>query len=185
VTLLPNGDFDKMESFMPSTKLNAPIDMEVGPDGKIYILEYGNGWFQKNIDAAISRIDYNPGELNKAPKAPAPPSAPGGPSAPAVDSAEFGHKEGAPADTAALAGKKLLETLDCKACHKEMEKSVGPAYKDVAAKYSKDKQADVDHLVNKIINGGSGVWGETAMPAHPGISKEDAKKLVDYIFSVK
>ena len=67
VTLLPNGDFDKMEPFMPSTKFNAPIDMEVGPDGKIYMLEYGNGWFEKNPDAALSRIDYNAGELKKAP----------------------------------------------------------------------------------------------------------------------
>jgi cytochrome c551/c552 len=66
-----------------------------------------------------------------------------------------------------------------------MEKSVGPSYKDVAAKYSKDKKKDVDHLVNKIINGGSGVWGETAMPAHPALTRPDAKKLVDYILSVK
>lgn len=181
VTLLPNGDFDKMEPFMPSTKLNAPIDMEVGPDGKIYILEYGNGWFQKNPEAALSRIDYNPGELKSSPQPPAPPKAPTAP----VDSASFGHKQGSPGDTSALAGKHLLETLDCKACHKEMEKSVGPAYKDVAQKYSKNKKADVDHLVNKIISGGSGVWGETAMPAHPALNKTDAKKLVDYILSVK
>ena len=42
-----NGDFDKMESFMGSTKFNSIIDMEVGPDGKLYLLEYGNGWFAK------------------------------------------------------------------------------------------------------------------------------------------
>jgi len=66
VTLQPNGNFDKMEPFMPSTKFNNLIDMEVGPDGKLYLLEYGSGWFSKNPDAALSRIDYNAG--NRAPK---------------------------------------------------------------------------------------------------------------------
>ena len=60
VTLLPNGDFDKMEPF-GNLKLNSLIDMEVGPDGKLYLLEYGNGWFSKNPDAGIARIDFNPG----------------------------------------------------------------------------------------------------------------------------
>jgi glucose/arabinose dehydrogenase/cytochrome c551/c552 len=180
VTLLPNGDFDKMEPFMPSTKFNQAIDMEVGPDGKIYVLEYGSGWFAKNPEAAISRLDYNAGELKSAPTPPAPPKAPE-----PVDSAKFGHQQGTTIDSNALAGKKLMESLDCKACHKEAEKSVGPAYKDVAGRYSKNKAADVDHLVNKIINGGSGVWGETAMPAHPALTKADAKKLVEYVLSLK
>ncbi len=43
VTMLPNGDFDKMEPFFPSLKVNSLIDMEVGPDGKLYLLEYGTG----------------------------------------------------------------------------------------------------------------------------------------------
>lgn len=61
VTMQPNGDFDKMESFMPETELNAPIDMEVGPDGRIYILEYGSGWFAENDDSGLLRIDFNAG----------------------------------------------------------------------------------------------------------------------------
>lgn len=65
VTLKKNGDYDKMEAFMPSTKFNSIIDMEMGPDGRIYILEYGNGWFAKNPDASLSRIDFNGG--NRAP----------------------------------------------------------------------------------------------------------------------
>ncbi|MEJ7676390.1 MAG: hypothetical protein WKG06_00615 [Segetibacter sp.] len=63
VTMLPNGDFDKMEPFMEHTKLNNCIDMEVGTDGKLYLLEYGSGWFSKNPDAGLSRIDYNPGNI--------------------------------------------------------------------------------------------------------------------------
>ena len=58
VTLTPEGDFYKMEPFMEHTKLAAPVDMEMGPDGKLYILEYGLGWFSKNKDSGLSRIDY-------------------------------------------------------------------------------------------------------------------------------
>ena len=59
VTLTDDGDFYKVEPFMEHTKLDAPMDMELGPDGKLYLLEYGKGWFVKNPDAALSRIDYN------------------------------------------------------------------------------------------------------------------------------
>lgn len=58
VTMAPNGDYVSMEPFMANIPLAAPIDMEQGPDGKLYILEYGKGWFAKNPDAALSRIDY-------------------------------------------------------------------------------------------------------------------------------
>ena len=58
VSMEPNGDFYKMEPFMEHTKLAAPVDMELGPDGHLYILEYGLGWFSKNKDSGLSRIDY-------------------------------------------------------------------------------------------------------------------------------
>jgi len=61
VTMKPNGDFDNMEPFMLNTKFNNPSDMELGPDGRLYVLEYGSGWFQKNADAGLVRIDYNSG----------------------------------------------------------------------------------------------------------------------------
>jgi glucose/arabinose dehydrogenase/cytochrome c551/c552 len=61
VTMRPNGDFDNMEPFMLHTKFNNPSDMEVGPDGRLYVLEYGSGWFAKNDDAGLARIDYNSG----------------------------------------------------------------------------------------------------------------------------
>jgi len=58
VTLRPNGDFYKMEPFMDSTKFASPIDVELGPDGRLYLLEYGTGWFSKNKDAGLVRIDF-------------------------------------------------------------------------------------------------------------------------------
>ena len=298
ITMNPEGDFDKMEPFIASTQLNSPIDVEVGPDGKLYILEYGSGWFSKNPDAGISRIDYNSG--NRAPKvkeitvnktsgslplavevktdASDPESKDliyrwnlggeiketktpsiahtfttagnkvifvevvdeekkstksasvnvyAGNEAPSVQINVKGNKtfyfpnipvsysvttsdkedkqtidsnlvistdyqegfdraetpQGHVVMTEAMTGKSIVSGLDCKACHTVELKSVGPAFKDVAAKYAKDPTA-VSHLVNKIIKGGSGVWGEVSMPGHPDLKIEDAKLIVTYIKSL-
>lgn len=63
VSLFENGDYNKMEPFFPDIKVNALIDMEVGPDGKLYLLEYGSGWFSKNEDSGLARIDFNAGNM--------------------------------------------------------------------------------------------------------------------------
>jgi len=78
----------------------------------------------------------------------------------------------------------LAQSHGCLACHSVNNKIVGPAYKDVAKKYHGKKGAQAE-LVNKIIKGGSGVWGPIPMPAHPNLSKADAKKLVDWILALK
>jgi cytochrome c len=80
-------------------------------------------------------------------------------------------------------GKKLIDQNDCKSCHIIDRKSIGPTYKDVAAKYKDDAKA-VDYLVKKVIQGGTGVWGEVAMAAHPQLSVSDASEMVNYILSL-
>ncbi|HBV16815.1 c-type cytochrome [Chryseobacterium carnipullorum] len=81
-----------------------------------------------------------------------------------------------------LSGDQIIETLDCSGCHAVNERMIGPSYKEIAEKYS-DK--DIEMLASKIIEGGSGVWGGVPMAAHPQVSKEDAKKMVEYILSQK
>lgn len=301
VTMLPNGDFDKMEPFMENTRFNNMIDMELGPDGKLYFIEYGSGWFSKNPDAGLGRIDYNGG--NRAPKVGAvkldktsgklpltvtatveaadpekdkmnyrwdlgngvtketteptiqhtyekpgdytisvevsdaakasgkstPVSLYAGNEAPEVKIALKGNQQfyfpGMPVqyevlvsdndDTAAasnlanlfvsadyvegfdkaganmghqvvsdiIIGKSLVQSLDCKSCHKEAEKSIGPSYVDVAKKYTGRADA-AGYLTGKILKGGAGVWGEVAMPAHPDLKAEDARKIVNWIRSL-
>ena len=53
VTLSHKGDLDHIEPFMEHTKLNSPIDVEMGPDGRLYTLEYGTGWFLKTQTPAF------------------------------------------------------------------------------------------------------------------------------------
>jgi cytochrome c len=81
-------------------------------------------------------------------------------------------------------GAKLMTASDCFTCHKIDSKVIGPAYKDVAAKYQ-PTEANIDTLVNKIINGGSGHWGTTPMAGHPLLKPDSAKLMVKYILSLK
>jgi cytochrome c len=300
VTMLPNGDFDKFEPFAPGVKMNSVIDMEVGPDGRLYLLEYGTGWFTKNPDAGLARIDYIAG--NRAPVVSAlsvdktsgllpftvkatvaardPEKGPmnytwdlgngtkqntavpeltytyttsgdytitveakddqgataksegvavyAGNEEPKVsielnsgnksfylpgtpvhytvnvkdnDTAKIdpanvyvsvdyiegydkaavstGHQQG----QAAVSGKLLTQTLDCKSCHKEADKSIGPAFVLVAQKYQADPKA-AGYLAQKIVKGGSGVWGDVAMSAHPNLSQDDVNQIVTWILSL-
>ena len=297
VTMLPNGDFDKMIPFMENTKFNSPIDMEMGPDGRLYVLEYGTGWFSKNPDAGIVRIDYLAGnrppkltaltvdktsgalpftfsasieatdpekdDLNyvwivggerietKEPKLThtinkagdyaisvevvddekafsksnvvdvyagnAQPQIgisiggnqsfyfPGKPIIYKVNIDDSGDSVnlknlfvssdyirfdraqqammGHQMVSAIIAGQNLMAASDCKTCHKVEEKSIGPAFADVAQKYNARPDATT-YLAEKIIKGGSGVWGETAMAAHPNLKEADAIQIVQYVLSL-
>ena len=95
------------------------------------------------------------------------------------------NKDGAPAGGAGSAqetGRRLIEGSDCLACHQLNRKSIGPAYVDVARKYKDSTVAA--RLVRKIREGGSGVWGNVAMPAHPALTDEQASAMVAYIMSL-
>ncbi len=84
----------------------------------------------------------------------------------------------------AMADEALAKAKNCMACHATDKKLVGPAYKDVAAKYKGDAKA-VDMLAAKIIKGGSGVWGPVPMPANAQVNEADAKKLATWVLSIK
>ncbi len=311
VNLDADGNYVSMERLMPSYKFSNPMDMEFGPDGDLYMLEYGSGWFTQNDDARLVRIEYNAG--NRKPVVQIATSKRGGaipfkarlsskgtkdadndalkyswkvtspagatlktftepnptvtfdkagiykatltvtdakggstsrsleimagneepvltfetknsnqtfffpnqpleyevkvsdkedgslangkikPEAVAVNidylpegydlvTIAQGHRS---ADAAAgvVKGLSLIESSDCKACHSIEKKSVGPAYKQVALKYKNDSGA-AGRLAKKIISGGSGVWGEVAMSAHPQFSQADAMEMVKYVLSL-
>ncbi|MDE2416551.1 MAG: c-type cytochrome [Burkholderiales bacterium] len=84
----------------------------------------------------------------------------------------------------AFADLALATSKNCMACHAIDKKLVGPAYKDVAAKYKGDKAA-ADRLAAKVMKGGGGVWGQVPMPANPQVNEAEAKKLVAWVLSQK
>ncbi|MDB5088772.1 MAG: c-type cytochrome [Mucilaginibacter sp.] len=80
-------------------------------------------------------------------------------------------------------GKALVSKSDCLACHKIDSKLVGPAYLAIAEKYPQD-QNTVNMLSQKVISGGSGVWGPVPMAPHPVITLAEANKMVKYILTL-
>ena len=98
----------------------------------------------------------------------------------------------APAATSSAADDKAIDLIagsDCTTCHRlhqaESGSSIGPAYDQVASKYSPAADTTVDRLVKKVIAGGSGIWGTTPMTPHPQLKPDDVKTMVTYILSLK
>lgn len=84
----------------------------------------------------------------------------------------------------AKAAEAVAQKSGCLACHSVANKIIGPAYKDVAAKYKGDKGAEAK-LIAKVKAGGSGVWGPIPMPANsPQVKDEDIKTVVQWILSL-
>lgn len=300
VTLFKDGTFNKMEPFASDIKVNSLIDMEMGPNGRVYLLEYGSGWYQQNKDSGLGYIEYNGGnrppvvtnfmvdktsgqlpltinakieavdrendpmgyvwdfgngttketdlpevsytysdagdyivsvevsdDKNQIAKSGILPivagntrpevaidlsggnssfftkgvpikykvtvtDADGG----AIDASnlfvsvdymsgmdEAKKSQGHQQVSAAVMGKALTQAMDCKACHKEIGASIGPDYKTIAEKYKTNPKA-MAYLQTKIAEGGTGVWGEVMMPAHPNITKEETRQITLYIQSL-
>jgi cytochrome c len=309
VSLDDNGNYKSMERFLPEQNFSSAIDMDFGPEGDLYVLEYGSAWFKGNENAQLVRIEYNSGNrkpvvevlaskkngalpfktqllstgtkdydgdvliyewkivgggqtkilreanptltLTKAGTYKAsltvidaqgakasksldlkagnePPAVmidlakanrtfyfPGtrlsyavkvqdkedgslqsGRITPAqvafsVDYLPLGYDQidaaathrGADMKAFTSTGQILLAKNDCKSCHLPNKRSVGPSYLEVAKKY-KGKASSVENLAQKVIKGGSGVWGDHAMSAHPQLSITDSRAIVEYILSV-
>ncbi|QDF98883.1 cytochrome C' [Azoarcus sp. DD4] len=84
----------------------------------------------------------------------------------------------------AFASADLAKAKNCLACHAVDKKLVGPAYKEVAAKYAGQKDAAA-MLATKVQKGGVGTWGQVPMPPNPQVNADEAKKLVDWILTQK
>ncbi len=310
VTMDANGDYQSMERVLPDMNFSSAIDMEFGPSGDMYVLEYGSSWFKGNENSKLVRIEYNAGnrkpavaiaanktsgalplavafnsdgtadadaydagkltykwtvsDAKKAIIANLTGKSPvytftkagdytvtltitdskgaknaqklnitAGNSAPELDIAleaanqtfyfskspiaykinvkdkedggnikpdevavtfdyipqgfdpiEMASKHKSADDMASYSvGRNLIESSDCKSCHQYSTTSIGPSYKAVAEKY-KYTPENLSYLVKKIKEGGSGVWGEHGMAAHPDLSEVNAKRMADYIFSL-
>lgn len=82
------------------------------------------------------------------------------------------------------ANEALARKNDCFGCHSVANKLVGPAYKEVAAKYAGQEGA-LEQVQTSIRLGSTGKWGEIPMPPHPQLSQSDLKKLSTWILGVK
>jgi cytochrome c len=98
----------------------------------------------------------------------------------------YNRDKPAPAPSAdSLAGggdpaRQLLDAHGCMGCHSLDARVVGPSFRQVAAKYANDGSSTA-HLMNKIREGGKGVWGEVPMPPNPGVPEADLKAIVGWV----
>lgn len=91
---------------------------------------------------------------------------------------------GVSAEARADPGLDLAKSKMCMGCHTIDKKRVGPAYRDVAKKYAGQKIAE-DRLTDKILMGGTGVWGANVMPANSQVSPSEARTLVRWILNMQ
>jgi cytochrome c len=305
ISMKENGDYKSMERFLPSYQPIEPIDIKFGPNGDLYVLEYGSNWFRKSDNSKLVRIEYNSG--NRTPIVHASASESGGKVPLTVQLSSLGTKDfdgdslkyewivtdasgktthtymesnptavfdqpgafaatltvtdprgaknsqsvkiiagNAPPEMSVdITGNKtfffqgksfgydikvvdqedghvdprqvaasidyvsqgfdyaeliqgqrsvdastrfavalaMINQVDCNNCHHLDTKSVGPMFIEIAEKYKSNHAWALDSLARKIRTGGSGVWGTVNMPAHPSISLNDARTIVNYILS--
>ncbi|MDD7987261.1 PQQ-dependent sugar dehydrogenase [Lentisphaera marina] len=140
---------------------NKPIDFFFH-NGELYVLEFGKGWFGAK-GGRMSKITY---------------------------SKSFNTIASLEADmringmNTKMMGTKLMLNSTCLSCHHGQNKLIGPSFAMVADKYKNNKSA-LNSLIGKIKNGGAGAWGEIPMPAHPTISDENLKSMVQSILKTK
>ncbi len=310
ISMKENGDYDSMEQFLPSYHPIQPIDMKFGPEGDLYVLEYGSTYFAKSATSQLVRIEYNAGNRKPLVEAHAdklggkPPfdvqlssdgsvdldgdqlsylwrvtdkegtlvkelheknplynfdkqgeytvtltvSDPYNASnsksveivsgntppeisfdvagnntfyfpgealkyAVTVSDAEDGiikkgsdlagnvavsieyvsdgfdvaeavqSQRGLETSANVTIAQTLLKVNNCVNCHNPEVKTIGPGLKQISEKY-KSESSEIDRLIRKIQTGGSGVWGEAAMPANPSVTDNDAHTILKYIMEL-
>ncbi len=85
------------------------------------------------------------------------------------------------AQSAMATGKNLIDQSDCSSCHALNKKINGPTYHEIAKKYDHSHR---EYLIDRVIKGGGGVWGETMMSAHPQLTHQQVGQIVDYLLSL-
>jgi cytochrome c len=81
-------------------------------------------------------------------------------------------------------GKYWMEKSDCFTCHELDKPTVGPALRQIAGRYQHEKNT-MQYLIHKVQEGGTGVWGTSAMSAHPILKENEIEIMLDYILSLK
>mgnify|MGYP003616096840 FL=1 len=110
--------------------------------------------------------------------APQPPAS-ANPTAPTVPAAGASGAAVAP-QTTSLAGQALVEASDCLRCHGMDRRYVGPAFRQIAARYQ-DRPDAATYLARKIREGSVGEWGRTVMPRHPQVTEVQAKAMAIWV----
>ena len=157
--LSSTGEMEWKEEWLATKKFIHPSDVEMGPDGAMYVLEYGSTWYD-GTDGKLKKVTYSDEKLQEN-------------AAENIDPRLAGLPATHP-------GTVLLSEAICLSCHQTQVTSIGPRYQDVADRY-RDNDDAVAILAGKILKGGAGAWGEVPMPPHPQYHEEQAKQMAEAI----
>lgn len=157
------GEMQWKKDWLHSKKFVHPSDVAMAPDGSMYVLEYGSIWYDAT-DGKLKKVTYS-----KTPQEE--------PKEKELDPRLAGLPEEHP-------GTQLLAESTCISCHQTEVPSIGPRFLDVAERYHGKSDATAT-LTEKILKGGSGVWGQVPMPPHPQYNEEQVSQMLDAIFSLK
>lgn len=158
-----------IEPFLEGEQFHKIIDMEFGPDGSLYALEYGSLGYRENPDAALRRIVFKEGR----PK-------------PLADTTGNHRTDlSLPLVPGYESGKKLIESSNCLSCHLTEGKLIGPGFRDIAMRYWNEDYS-TSFLPAKIKEGGSGNWeGNIIMPGNPDLTDREINQMVAYIMTLR
>lgn len=158
-----SSNMEWKKDWLHEKKFVHPSDVEIGKDGSMYVLEYGSAWYDGK-DGKLKKVTYSATPIvEEQQKAPDPRLA--------------GLKEKHP-------GTRLLAESNCISCHQTQVASVGPRYVDVADRYRNNKDAEKE-LIQKVIKGGGGVWGQIPMPPNPQYNEEQVSQMIDAILGLQ
>ena len=153
----------------------------IGTDGAWMLVAYIKAQSTPSVVPTTSWLAG--GNAAATPPAPTPPGPASEEKASPSGAEQAKGDSGAEQATASVPPEEMPAKYGCTACHAVDHKVVGPALKDVATKYrGKDVEAQ---LVEKVKNGGSGVWGQIPMPPNPQVPDPDLQALVKWILSLK
>jgi cytochrome c len=164
VQLSPDGQVGEIREFLPRLTLGRPVNIKFGPDGCVYVLYYGSGGTSKiGRNGHLLRISYKPGDIAN----------------PLVwrTIIEDPKLQFAGLDTK-HPGVAAMRKSDCFSCHFGEVRSLAPAFSEVRKKYPATAET-VELLAAKVLQGGTGVWGQTPMPPHPTLKPKDIAQMVE------
>ena len=155
------GKVAEITNFLGHRKFTRPMDVEFGVDGRMYILEYGVGWYD-NKDGRLLVLTYGAGDA---------PVGGGVGNDPRFAGIDLEHP-----------GAKIMAKSDCIACHLADRRVVGPSFREIRTKYVADPKA-LHNLAKKVLKGGKGVWGPVPMPPHPFHTLDESREMVRLMLS--
>lgn len=168
VKLDEQGAVKKIMPVLPALTLGSPTNIKIGPNGQIYILYFvRSGKGLMGAEGYLVRLENKGSSKN------------------AIAFSDVISKNELPKGMSKNdSGIKMMEKSDCFTCHQWTEKRIGPSFMEIAQKYKGQQDKVSKTLIDRVIKGGSGVWGPIPMMPHPQHKESEVLSMIKSIFKL-